>query len=672
MADSNQIGLEAIFEDSEFQKGIADYNSAISDSSSQTETAGSTMSAVWSGLSSIGAIAFSAVGAAISAMTGELYLAVDAALETQDVMARMEFIVGNVAERTGVTSDDVLKLADSMSQVVPIDDEVITQAITMGLTFDGVNKDNIQPLISASADLATLTGKDLPSTMKELSLAISDPDKAMRLFRDANITLSEEQKKTLKNLADTGDTAGATTFILDQLSQKGIIGLGEAMGNTAKGKMTIMMTAIGNLQEALGSGLLDSLAGVFDKITEFASDPKTVAFFTDLGTRVGNFAETIISRLPSVLSVIDDLSTWFSENKPLIVGVLAAIGVAMLAFAATAIETAIAVISGLAPILLAMAAIGAIAALLYTAWTEDWGGIQEKTAEVGAVLKPIFDALVTWLSVNIPIAIAALSDFWTNTLLPAIQTVFEWIVTNLIPLFISVVEWLTVNVPLAISTLSGFWTGTLLPAIQAVWGWISANLIPLFISVANLIGTVLSVAITALAGLWQNVLYPALLTVGNFISANITPIFLALSDIVTSTLLPALKPLADFLSNVLVAAFNGITSAIQTLIGWIDDLTSAFANVELPPALTPGSPTPFEIGLKGINEQLGQLAKTSLPAVSQQMNVLATVRDVPSANATASSASIISSSSSTRNYLFGAQFSVNNSAGLFDILNGLK
>lgn len=732
MADAKQIGLEAVFDNEDFQRGISAYNRDVDDASAGTEDASSTMSFAWEGLAVVGQAAFAAIVAGIAAMSAELFLAVDAALDAEQVLARMEFVVGNVGERTGVTSDEVLVLADNLSKVVPIDDEVITSAITMGLTFDGVNKDNIQPLIAAAADLSIWTGKDLPGTMKELALAISDPDKAMRLFRDANITLTDEQKKTLKSMGDMGDTAGVTSFILTQLTDKGIIGLGEAMADTGRGKFTIMQTAIGNLQEALGTGLLDSLKGVFDKITEFANDPKVIGFFTDLGTRIGSFAETVLDKLPSVMEALQAIADWFSENQALIVGILAALGVALLAFGIIAAQAAISALVGFAPIIAVLALIGAGAALLFTAWTEDWGGIQGKVAEVWAVLEPIFDSLVAWLEENIPIAIQFLSDLWTTTLLPAIQEVFNWIVANLVPLFISLVQWLQVNVPIAIDALSAYWSGTLLPAIQAVWAWIQSDLIPLFQSIvewlsvnvplaiqtladfwtgvllpaimavwtwlstvlfplfqaiADLMSAVLGVAITALAGLWQNILLPALQEIGteistvlspaitaisSFITATFQPAFAGLAGIVSGTLLPALKPLSEFLGSTLKAAFDGITTAIQTLTGWIGTLTDALNSVELPPELTPGSPTPFEIGLRGINEQLAKLSTTELPAVAHEMNVLANVRDVPGANSAASSNSAVTNTQATNNYLFGASFNVNNTNSLLDILNGLK
>jgi phage-related protein len=248
---------------------------------------------------------------------------------------------------------------------------------------------------------------------------------------------------------------------MEQLAQKGILGLGEVMGDTAADKMTIMQTALGNLQEVAGTGLLDALKGVFDRITEFASDPRTIQFFTDLGTQIGDFASTLLDKLPDIMTAVQEVGDWFVNNKPLIVGILAALGVAVAAFAFTVISSAISAAVALAPILLVMALIGAGAALLFTAWTENWGGIQEKVGELWAVIQPIFDSLVEWLNVNIPIALQYLADIWNNVLLPAIQEVFNWIVSNLVPLWISQIQWPQTNLPIALAALSEFWTNVL-------------------------------------------------------------------------------------------------------------------------------------------------------------------------------------------------------------------
>jgi len=806
----NQIGLQAIFDNADFQKGISDYNSSVSDATANTESGASTMSRVWDGLVSVGAAAWSALGVAVGAFTTELGLAANAAFDSEEVFARSSFIIAGVGERTGVTIDEVNALTDSLSKVVPIDDEVITSAITMGLTFDGVNKDNIQPLIAAAADLATFTGKDLPGTMRELALAISDPDRAMRLLKDANITLTDSEMKTLKGFKDVGDTAGATQFLLNELKDKGVIGLAEAMGDTAKGRLTIMQTALGNLQEVLGGGLLDSFKNVFDIVTNFANSPATIDFFTNLGQTIGSLANYFIavvqdgdvlndwlSHLPSaiqpvikaigefVAALVDGIPkafSWLINNKPLIVGILAAIGVAMAAFASTVIASAVSAIAALAPIIAAMVVIGAVAGLLFKAWTEDWGGIQGKVAAFWEQVKPIFQQLQDWLKVNIPKATKVLSDFWQKTLLPAIKKVVVWIVDNVLPALVKLWQWEAENLPKAIKKLSDFWTNVLLPALKQVgdwiantlipilediWGWLSENLpkaiqtlsdfwtngllpairavsdfftntliptfqkivgfivgafisalttlsgiwttillpaiqavhafiqnfiMPIFNAVSNLMTAVVGLAVKVLAGIWQNFLLPALQkvhefigfiasgfnTVSNVMSGALQTATKVISDLWKNVLLPAiqavwdkLKPFADFLKNTLQKAFDGIKSAIQFVVDKINALADSINNLSLPDWLTPGSPTPFEMGLRGINAQMDKLANAALPTLKRQLEIVASVRDVPGTNGRSLAASVSNSNQSTRNYLYGANFNLPGPSGLIESLQNL-
>lgn len=804
---AEEIGLKAVFDNDDFNQGISQYQGDTRDASASTTEASSSMSVAWEGLASVGQIAFSAIGVGIAAMVAEIYLAVGAAMEAEQVLARMEFVVGNVGERTGVTSTEVLAMADALSQVVPIDDEVITSAITMGLTFDGVNQDNIQPLIAAAADLATWTGKDLPSSMKSLALAISDPDKAMRLFRDANITLTDAQMETLQGFKDTGDTAGATAFILEQLKSKGILGLAEAMGQTATGKMTIFQTSLGNLQEALGSGLLEAMSGVFDKLTEFTTNPATVSFFTELGSQIGQFASMVVANMPDVMTAIEEVVSWLQENQPLIAGILAAIGVAMIAFAATSVAASASAIAALWPVALAMAAIGLAVGFLYKAWTENWGGIQDKVADVWERVKPAFDQLQKWMQVNLPKALKVLADMWKNVLLPAIKAVFEWWANNIFPIYAKTFVWLVETLPkgikaladfwentllpaietvadffkgdlfpvfkvlqswleekltaglrilsniwtgvllpaltavwnfiqgsiipifnavvsfiqsvftAALTALSNIWTGVLLPAMNAVWGFIQGSIIPLFNAVAGVINAVFIVALRALAGLWQNVLLPALQqvwafiqgsilpvfnavastasgvvggalqaltgiwrgtllpalqTVWNFISSNVIPIFSSVAATISGAVMGALSSMASFLNGVFKSALDGIRSGVQYIVDKLNALKDALLNLKLPSWLTPGSPTPWEVGLVGINEELKKLTDLSLPALQVQMQGLSNMRDVPTgATGAPNNSSVSTSTQSTTNYLIGTQFNLPGPSGLIETLQGL-
>lgn len=62
--------------------------------------------------------------------------------------------------------------------------------------------------------------------------------------------------------------------------------------------------------------------------------------------------------------------------------------------------------------------------------------------------------------------------------------------------------------------------------------------------------------------------------------------------------------------NSIKSAFNGIVGAINSVISAVSALIESFSNISVPDILTPGSPTPFEMGLRGINKAAKQAANT--------------------------------------------------------------
>jgi len=73
--------------------------------------------------------------------------------------------------------------------------------------------------------------------------------------------------------------------------------------------------------------------------------------------------------------------------------------------------------------------------------------------------------------------------------------------------------------------------------------------------------------------------------------------------------------------NSIKSAFSGIGRMIDWLKAKWDRLVAAFKSIKLPAALTPGSPTPFEIGLRGIRSEMDLLSKKSLPQMNAGMGV---------------------------------------------------
>jgi phage-related protein len=238
----------------------------------------------------------------------------------------------------------------------------------------------------------------------------------------------------------------------------------------------------------------------------------------------------------AVLPLLAQAWAWVQDNMNIVLPILGAIGAAIVLLNA--------------PIVAIIAAV----VLLATAWANNWGGIQEKFAAVKAVLMA---------------GVQALTAIWQNTLLPALQT---------------------------------------------VWAFVNTNVIPILRALANLARAVLGVAITALAGLWQNVLQPALAAVWAFISEKVIPIFKSIASVIGSVLKPVLTALMPQLASI-KGGFDGISSIVQSVINWINNLASSISSMSLPDWLTPGSPTPFEMGLRGIAAAMSDVAAIAGPSL---------------------------------------------------------
>ena len=265
-----------------------------------------------------------------------------------------------------------------------------------------------------------------------------------------------------------------------------------------------------------------------------------------LGQQLLPYALKGVNILRSLLERFRNLSPQMQKTILVILAVVAAIGplLVVLGSVVSAIGTIAPIIgavgTAISGIGLPILAVIALVALLFAAWKNNWGGIQEKT---GA-------------------AIAAIKLWWETVLLPA---------------------------------------------LQKVWAWMSSVLFPFFQALGRFLGAVFGVAVRALAGLWQNVLLPAIQKAVNWITANV---------------MPKLRPVADFFKNTLGKAFQWVTDRIKELTEFLNKLAAGLTNIELPWWLTPGSPTPWEMGLRGINRQIRTLSRARLPELALGMNRL--------------------------------------------------
>lgn len=241
-----------------------------------------------------------------------------------------------------------------------------------------------------------------------------------------------------------------------------------------------------------------------------------------------------------------------------------------------------------------------------------WPAIQAVWEWMSTVLIPFFaDVVFPWISENLPIALQKLSDFWTNTLKPAIETVWAWMTGTLIPLLSDLFVWINDTLTSAIQSLTNFWLETLWPALQDIWAWVDENLIPLFVALQELFDVGLTLAVTAMAGLWQNVLFPAIEAIWLIIQDNVMPMLETFIAYFNDTIKPILEGIVDGVLTDLKLIWGGISGAIGGVTSAVQKLIDKLKGLKLPPIFTPGSPTPAEIGFRGIADAVDAAGKST-------------------------------------------------------------
>lgn len=246
-------------------------------------------------------------------------------------------------------------------------------------------------------------------------------------------------------------------------------------------------------------------------------------------------ANEALPMVKSAWSGLKDGIQWVMDNGQIVVPVISGIGAAVLisvvpafvAWAGAAWATAAANIAALAPLAPIILGVGAVVGVLYAAWTNNWGGIQEKTASVvgwfQATIWPWFQTGFAWLG---DVALPALSGAFTTgwgIITAAATSAYAWFKDTIWPWLSTGFGWLgSVAIPalgLAFSTgftlITGYVTTAYAFFRDTVWPWLSTNFGWLGTIAIPALGTAFSTGFgvikTAVVGVyewWRDTFYP--------------------------------------------------------------------------------------------------------------------------------------------------------------------
>lgn len=279
MTTAATISAKLILESTDYNKGLDSAGKKADDFGGKaTKTTSGPMKAMGNAFQQITGVSMGAgigIGLATAAIAkaaqffGECGVAANlSAVE----LAKNEAILKATGYAAGMTSSEVQNLATELSDLTGVDDELITSAESMMLTFRNVGGEEFPRAIKAALDLQTTFG-DLNSASLQLGKALNDPIKGVTALSRSGVTFSKTQKNMIENFVKTNQIAKAQGIILDEV-EKQVGGTAEAMEKASNGAEKAA-NAYENMQEAIGAKMLpiqrdwnNLLTETYNKITE--------------------------------------------------------------------------------------------------------------------------------------------------------------------------------------------------------------------------------------------------------------------------------------------------------------------------------------------------------------------------------------------------------------------
>ncbi len=173
-----------------------------------------------------------AVVAVAAAGIGKLFF--DAVREQEQLqrnMLRTEQLVRSTGAAAGFTAEQLHEQARGLAFATLQSTEGVMAAQQVMLSFRKVSGETFTRATELAADLATVTGTDLKSSVTQLGKALEDPVQGINAMTRSGVSFTQAQKDVIKSMVETGDVAGAQKLILDELAnQYGGVARAEAMG----------------------------------------------------------------------------------------------------------------------------------------------------------------------------------------------------------------------------------------------------------------------------------------------------------------------------------------------------------------------------------------------------------------------------------------------------------
>lgn len=231
---------------------------------------------------------------------------IDEATKSEKIISNLNEAIKSTGSVTGITNEEVSKMANGLSKVSTFGEHTIEAGQSMLLTFDNIGTDVFPAASQAMVDMAQKMGTDPVEASKLLGKVLNDPTKGLSALSDAGIRFSDEQKKQVEAMQETGDTAGAQKLILNGLNAE-FGGQAAAAANTYAGKLQQLTNAFSSVKNSIGSELLPYVQQASESFKAFS------ALFPSLGG-IGGVISKLKGPMGLLITALAGLTYAYTSN----------------------------------------------------------------------------------------------------------------------------------------------------------------------------------------------------------------------------------------------------------------------------------------------------------------------------------------------------------------------
>ncbi|MBL0918044.1 MAG: phage tail length tape measure family protein [Hydrogenophaga sp.] len=232
-------------------------------------------------------------------------------INAQNEQAQLAAVLRSTGEAAGFSADELNRMAAEMAGKSVFAEGEITAAQTRLLSYTGIVGEEFPKAMQAAIDMASRMGMSLDQSAETIGRALDVPSAGLTALSRQGFRFSEEQKKLIKDLDDTGQTAKAQGLLLEALSSS-YGGAAEAARNTLGGSLR----ALKNEFDSLMTGEDGSLQGTVDGIntlTETLRSPEVKEAFGTLTSLIAGLVTALAQVATATLSLPPRLGKGIAE-----------------------------------------------------------------------------------------------------------------------------------------------------------------------------------------------------------------------------------------------------------------------------------------------------------------------------------------------------------------------